>query len=240
MLPNAFATRVFRRLGAFLLLAALSPLASALTGAEPYALAPRIDLVSLLPPPPASGSAADRADLAAVLAIQKSRSEAQLALAKADAEASVFRFADAAGDGFDAKRLPHTAFLFERLTSSIGAVVAPAKDYWKRPRPFLASADVQPTSRPEGATYPSGHAVLARLYAIVLADLLPQKRREIFARGDLFAQGRLVNGVHYPTDVDAGFIAATVIAAELRQQAAFRDDLERARTELKAWTSATP
>jgi acid phosphatase (class A) len=240
MRSTATVSHLLPRVVAFLVLVALSPLASALSGAEPYPLAQRIDLASLLPPPPAAGSDADRTDLAAVLALQQSRSEAQLALAKADAEASVFRFADAVGKDFDAKRLPSTALLFDRLTRSIGAVVGPAKDHWNRPRPFLASGDVHPTSRPDGSTYPSGHAVLARLYAIVLADLLPQKRREIFARGDRFAQGRLVNGVHYPTDVEAGLIAATVIAAELRQQQAFRDDLARAREELTAWQAAAP
>lgn len=234
-------SRLLPRVAAFLLLAVLSPLAAALSGVEPYPLAQRIDLTSLLPPPPSAGSDADRADLAAVLALQQSRSEAQLDLAKADAEASVFRFADAVGKDFAAERLPHTTLLFERMTRSIGAVVGPAKDHWNRPRPFLTSSMVHPASRPDGPTYPSGHAVLARLYAIVLADLLPQKRREIFARGDRFAQGRLVTGVHYPTDVEAGLIAATVIAAELRQQQAFRDDLARARQELTAWhTAAVP
>jgi acid phosphatase (class A) len=240
MRSTAIVSQLLPRVVVFLLLAVLSPLAIALSGAEPYPLAQRIDLASLLPPPPAAGSDADRADLAAVLALQQSRSEAQLALAKADAEASVFRFADTVGKDFDAGRLPQTALLFERLTRSIGAVVGPAKDHWNRPRPFLASNEVHPTSRPDGSTYPSGHAVLARLYAIVLADLLPQKRREIFARGDRFAQGRLVNGVHYPTDIEAGLIAATVIAAELRQQQAFRDDLARAREELTAWQAAVP
>ncbi|WP_313916931.1 phosphatase PAP2 family protein [Tahibacter sp.] len=238
MRSTAAVSRLLPRVAAFLLLAVLSPLATALSGVEPYPLAQRIDLTSLLPPPPSAGSDADRADLAAVLALQQSRSEAQLDLAKADAEASVFRFADAVGKDFAAERLPHTALLFERMTRSIGAVVGSTKVHWNRPRPFLASGDVHPASRPDGATYPSGHAVLARLYAIVLADLLPQKRREIFARGDRFAQGRLVTGVHYPTDVEAGLIAATVIAAELRQQQAFRDDLARARQELTAWQGA--
>jgi len=156
-------------------------------------------------------------------------------IAKADAEASVFRFADAIGPGFDAAHLPLTARLFERLTASISAVVGPVKDHWNRPRPFLASSEVEPLLKPDGATYPSGHGTLARLYAIVLADLFPDKRREIFTRGDRFAQGRLVNGVHYPSDIEAGFLAATVIAAELRQQPAFRDDLAKARAEITAW-----
>lgn len=230
-MPTHFMTRVAAAL--FCLVVSLTALARGTV--EPYPLAARLDLVTLLPPPPANGTEADRADLAAVLALQATRSPAQIALAKADAEASVFRFADAIGADFQAARLPQTARLFERLTASIGAVVAPVKDHWNRPRPFLASPRVEPLLRPDGATYPSGHGVLARLYAIVLADLIPDKRRDIFARGDRFAEGRLVNGVHYPSDIEAGFLAATAIAAELRHEAAFRDDFARAREELAAW-----
>lgn len=231
------ALRLLAHAAAALLCFAFSLAAAARSTAEPYPLVGELDLVGLLPPPPASGSQADRADLAAVIALQKSRSATQIELAKADAEASIFRFADAIGSDFDAAHLPQTARLFERMTASISAVVGPVKDHWNRPRPFLASKDVEPLLRPDGATYPSGHGVLARLYAIVLADLLPDKRREIFARGDLFAQGRLVNGVHYPSDVEAGFLAATAIAAELRRQPAFRSDLAKARAEIAAWKS---
>lgn len=232
--------RPFRRLLSVLplLLLALTAPVRALEPPKPYALAETLDLITLLPPPPAAGSAADRQDLDELLALLKARSESELTLAKADAEASVFRFADAAGSGFEAARLPLTAALFERLTRSIGQVVNPVKDHWNRPRPFLASPLVQPASRPDGATYPSGHATLARLYAIVLADLLPQKRREIFARGDQFARGRLFIGVHYPSDVNAGLVAATVIAARLRELPAFRADFAAAQQEIAAWQAA--
>ncbi|GMV30273.1 MAG: hypothetical protein AMXMBFR59_23980 [Rhodanobacteraceae bacterium] len=228
-------THLMTRVATALFCLAFSLTAVARGTAEPYPLAARLDLVTLLPPPPASGTEAERADLAAVLALQASRSAAQIELAKADAEASVFRFADAIGADFQAARLPHTARLFERITASIGAVVGPVKDHWNRPRPFLASAKVEPLLRPDGATYPSGHGALARLYAIVLADLMPDRRRDIFARGDRFAQGRVVNGVHYPSDIEAGYLAATAIAAELRHEATFRDDFARAREELAAW-----
>jgi acid phosphatase (class A) len=234
------ATCLGRRIAGVLLilLLGLLPAAQALSPPEPYSLVARIDLATLLPPPPLSGSAAEQADLAAVLAVQQSRTEAELAQAKADAEASIFRFADVAGAGFDAASLPRTAYLFERLTRSIGAVVNPAKDHWNRPRPFVVSDAVKPASRPDGATYPSGHGTLARLYAIVLADLLPHKRREIFARGERFAQARLVLGVHYPSDIEAAAIAATVIATELRQQEDYRRDLAAARSEIDAWQTA--
>lgn len=205
---------------------------------RPYVLEAQLDLITLLPPPPAAGSAADNEDLAQVLAVQQSRSDAELALARADAEASVFRFADTLGEGFSAPRLPRTAVLFERLTKSVGAKVNPVKEHWNRPRPFLASSAVQPQLRPDGATYPSGHGTLARLYALVLSDLLPAQRRAIFERADRFARGRLVLGVHYPRDIEAGATAASVILAELRRQEEFRRDFAAARQELGAWQPA--
>lgn len=200
---------------------------------EPYAVKGVIDLVRLLPPPPAPDTPAGKADLEAVLAVQRARTEAQAAAATADAEATVFRFADVVGEGFRAEALPETARLFARLTRSIGPVVNPAKDHWKRARPFVTSNAVTPLSKPDGDTYPSGHGALARLYAVVLADLVPAKRDAIFARADAFAWNRVVNGVHYPSDVAAGAIAGTLIAQALASDATYRADLERARQELR-------
>ena len=68
----------------------------------------------------------------------------------------------------------------------------------------------------------------------VLADLVPAKRAAIFARADAFAANRVIIGVHYPSDVAAGAVAGTLIAQGLAANAAFRDDLERARQELRA------
>ncbi|UXI66869.1 acid phosphatase [Tahibacter amnicola] len=206
--------------------------ASVQAAEPPYDLKGRLDLTTLLAPPPTVESQAGKDDLAAVLAEQERRTEALAAQAKADAEVSIFRFANVIGEGFTADRLPRTARLFERLANSVSAVVTPAKDHWARPRPFLASTQVQPTSRPEGATYPSGHGTIARMYAIVLADLIPEKRAAIFSRGDEYAWGRIVNGVHYPSDVSAGAIAGTLIAAELRRDAGFREDFDAAKAEL--------
>ena len=84
---------------------------------------------------------------------------------------------------------------------------------------FCAAARVEPLLRPDGATYPSGHGVLARLYAIVLADLMPDKRRDIFARGDRFAQGRVINGVHYPSDILGGIFIGLGIDWYLHREA---------------------
>ena len=84
------------------------------------------------------------------------------------------------------------------------------------------------------SSYPSGHATFATVCAIVLADMVPEKRTQLFARSRDFAHGRLVVGAHFPTDVEAGRILGTVAAQLLMQNASFQRDFARARASLRA------
>lgn len=193
------------------------------------------DLVRVLAPPPAPGSLADARDLAAVLAVQAARTPAEVEAARLDQSVEVARFADVLGPGFTAKRLPRTFELARRACREASAAVRVAKDHWNRPRPYRASAAVQPviTNTTHGA-YPSGHAACGYLWAIVLADLAPARRAALFERGTAYGWNRVVGGVHYPTDVEAGRAAAAVIAATLFASPSFRTDLEAARAEVEA------
>ena len=195
-----------------------------------------IELSNLLPPPPAAGSAGDRQDLQAVLAVQRSRTPAEQSAAKADVERSVFRFADALDPSLQAATLPKTAAFFERVADFGKAEVKEVKLYWRRARPPVRSDQVQPLSKekPDDWSYPSGHATFGYTTAILLANMVPEKRAEIFARADLYAQHRVVMGVHFPSDIEAGRLAGTVIGAQLLQQADWQADYQAARAELRA------
>jgi acid phosphatase (class A) len=195
-----------------------------------------IELPNLLPPPPAAGSAAARQDLQAVLAVQRSRTTDEQSAAKADMERSVFRFADTLGPAMQAATLPKTAAFFERVADFDKAEVKDAKLYWRRPRPPVTSDQVHPLSKekPDDWSYPSGHATFGYTTAILLANMVPEKRAEIFARADQYAQHRVVMGVHFPSDVEAGRLAGTVIGAQLLQQADWQADYQAACAELRA------
>src|SRR5580698_6993622 len=56
-----------------------------------------VDLSQILAPPPAPDSPAGKADLQAVLDDQRTRTPAEAASAEADAQISIFRFADVMG-----------------------------------------------------------------------------------------------------------------------------------------------
>lgn len=213
------------------------PIATVRSGAAPtYFDTDALDLSKLLPPPPANESSQTRAELNEMLAIQHNRSPAQTARATADAEATIYRLGDALNDppAFTKDRLPLTHALFRRVLASETAVVGTAKKYYARPRPFVLEPQLEPViDKPRDGSYPSGHSSWARAVALVLSDMLPEKRAQILARADEFARNRVVAGVHYPSDIEAGKLAGTAIAAALYASPDFRADLAAATSELR-------
>ena len=71
------------------------------------------------------------------------------------------------------------------------------------------------------------------LAAILLADMVPEKRQAIFVRGWEYGHNRIVGGVHYPTDVEAGRVAAALIVSKMEENPAFETDRAAARNELR-------
>ncbi|RDS86403.1 acid phosphatase [Dyella psychrodurans] len=194
-----------------------------------------IELSNLLPPPPAAGSAAAQHDLQVVLETQKTRTDTDMAAAKADTDRSVFRFADALGLSVQASALPKTAAFFTRTAELDKQLVKDAKNYWQHPRPAVVSSEVHPLAKekPNDWSYPSGHSTFGYTTAVLLANMVPEKRAAIFARADVYAEHRIVMGAHFPSDVEAGHLAGTVIATEIMQDPSWQQDYAAARVELR-------
>ena len=106
----------------YVLLAAvlLAMLAHAAQAGSSYYIDPtQTDLVHILAPPPARNSDEGKADLAAVLAAQASRTDVEVKSAQADYEASVFRFANVMGPEFRAENLPFATTFFRMYIPTI-------------------------------------------------------------------------------------------------------------------------
>jgi acid phosphatase (class A) len=210
---------------------------SALAQDGTYLHPDQINLSELLAPPPAPASARQMDDLAHVLKVQRERTPEQVERAKEDLTHSIFRFADVLGPSFNEANLPKTAALFKAAGDDAGLVTKPAKKYFNRPRPFVTSSEVHPTV-PTGRqsyyySYPSGHATFGYLSAILLAQMVPEKSAEIFARGREYGQNRVVDGVHYSSDIEAGRIDGTLVAEALMQNPKFQSDFSAAKTEVR-------
>ena len=194
-----------------------------------------VDLARYLAPPPSIRSDANRQEISALLQLQATRTPAQVAYAKADQKISVFRFADSLDTAaFKEADLPVSARFFAKTLSTANRISESAKKTFARPRPFMADTAIHPAlDKPTNASYPSGHSLSGILIAILLADIVPEKKAKIFARGWAFAQNRALGGVHYPSDLEAGRIAAALIAERLYADPQFRKDLDSSRTEIR-------
>ncbi|SEC07837.1 acid phosphatase (class A) [Rhizobiales bacterium GAS191] len=206
-----------------------------LAGEQPYVTAADLDLTAFLPRPVQAGSDADKVQLAHVLAVQKAASPDQIALAQADAEESVFdMYSRMFGPPFNPQALPQTTHLFARVGASEDATVDPAKPFFGRVRPFLANTDIQALVKPsKSGAYPSGHSTRVTAVAIILTSMLPEKRDAIWMRASEYMQGRVVGGMHYQEDLDAGSRTGSALAAAIMANPDFKADYPLVRQELR-------
>ena len=201
----------------------------------PYLTAEMLDLTLLLPPPPPAGGAVEKAEIEAVIAVQRAASPERIALGARDAAEDVFTmFASVMGAAFAPANLPVASVLFERVGESEDETVDPAKKKFARQRPWIASSEVKvlgPSTK--SGSWPSGHTTRSTLEAIILAAMVPEKREAIWARQSEYAQSRVIIGMHYPLDLVVGGRAGTAMATAMFADPAFRADFDRARTEVR-------
>ena len=67
---------------------------------------------------------------------------------------------------------------------------------------------------------------------IVLANLFPEKSKEIMARARLYGENRINCGAHFPSDVTGGQVLGTLVAKELISNDEFKLLMNEARDEL--------
>jgi acid phosphatase (class A) len=196
----------------------------------------------VLPPPPADGSALAAAEIAELHALAAARTPERLAQAKHDAEVEdVTAIAEVLGPAFDLARFPATAQLFKDLRNEDSVAAKAAKKLFNRTRPWAADAQLGADPNLEAcdkgepkSSYPSGHTTMGYAAGAVLAQLMPGNAQVILARASDYAESRLVCGVHYRRDTEAGHVLATALVDRLMTKPAFQQELEAARTELTA------
>ncbi len=216
-------------------------LSGALAGDEPYIRPDQLDLTKVLAPAPAPDSATTREDLRILLALQASRTPAQVAQANADVARSLTNFMEVLGVDVTKERAPLTHALVDKAFKDGGVIFYAAKAHWQRIRPYTAFPEVKLIVPPENSfSYPSGHATFGAGTAVILANMVPEKAVALYERGAQFGFERAIAGVHYPSDVEAGRIAGTVIAAFMLDNKQFKEDFKAASTELRGLLGLPP
>ena len=122
------------------------------------------------------------------------------------------------------------------------AITNRAKDVYRRPRPLVGNnqpicvqRDADLAASP---SYPSGHTTYSWAVGLILAELAPDRATPVLARARAYGESRVVCGVHYVSDIEAGRTNGSTLVAALHDSPAFRADLEAARQEIAAARAA--
>lgn len=201
----------------------------------------QLDSKAFVPPAPPSGSPMQELDSAWAARMQNLRGSVRWTWATKDADlkfpAAASIFACAAGVEISEQKTPALYLLLRRSLTDIGLATYSAKNAYKRNRPFMV--DNTPVCTPEDeselrkdGSYPSGHAAIGWGWALILAELLPDRANEILARGHDFGESRIVCNVHWHSDVVVGRMVGAGAVARLHANEEFVSAIEMARAEI--------
>ena len=202
-----------------------------LTGKKP-------DAIALLAPPPLPDSAEQAADMEEVRTVYHAAASNDIAAAYSERKFSIFNFTPAIGAFFQSNNLPKTVAFFERVQSDASAVTDNAKDFYKRPRPYVTDPSLINGKLEKSFGYPSGHSTESMVLALVLADLFLDKHDAIIAEARSIGWHRVQTARHYPTDIYAGRVLAQAIVKQLNKSDAFQHDFAEAKAEIAAAQAA--
>jgi len=232
---------VFPLAASVLLAAALAAAQDAPAPLKGYLGADAPDTTRLLvpPPPPGSGRAADDEAIFKATRAMAGGPRWDVASADVNLRRGPGMFACALGLALGAQNAPKLTRLFFRVAVDSHDVVEAPKDHYARPRPYASAPDA-PTCEPKtealtkNPSFPSGHATLSWAWGLILAELAPDRATDIMMRARAIGESRIVCGVHYLSDVEAGRDNGAVLIAAEHGAPAFREDMDAARAELQA------
>lgn len=197
----------------------------------------------LLGPPPAADSAAFARDEEARKTTIPLRNTARWKLAMTDADLAFPQAADnfscAMGVKIDDQQTPRLYAMMQKVLSDFGLSTYGVKNKYNRVRPFVVHneatcrADQEAILRSDGS-YPSGHTAAGWGWALVLAQINPERSNALLKRGLELGQSRVICDAHWQSDVDAGRIMGAATVARLQTDPAFLADLKAAKAEVKA------
>lgn len=204
------------------------------------------DSLAIVPAPPAYNSVDFLRDKAAYDQVRSLVGTERWNVAAEDADLSDANigkpFSKALGVEISPQNTPITYEILRKLrTDAGGYATKAAKEHYMRLRPFMFFNSHTCTPNDEvglskNGAYPSGHTTIGWSSALVLAEIRPDRQNEILQRGYEYGQSRVICGVHWQSDVDAGRITGSAIVARLHADKAFSKMLEEAKQEIQRKT----
>jgi acid phosphatase (class A) len=199
-----------------------------------------LDALQVVPPPPAPQTITAAGERLVMVVLERHRTPEQAALAQRWEKYDVFKLVQPVlGDWADAQTLPKLAAFIKNSTVETRPFTDRAKNTYARPRPHADNPALHlAVARPDGFSYPSGHATAAHLHAALLAAAWPERAAEFAHQAELVSLSRLYGGAHYPSDVVAGQRLGEAIAREMLKSPDTQAALTAVRAEIAAALAA--
>ena len=218
------------------------PIPTKLTG---YFSGNPLDGKAILGPPPASDSPHGKADRALYDETRGLEGSARWKTAIQDNDlwggGAIRRFSCALGVDINERQTPAALRMLHRMELDVRTVGTPAKDAYNRLRPAIGNDKPICVPREDwmktNASYPSGHAMTAWAWALVLSETAPARADALLTVGRESGESRMICGVHFVSDVEAGRTLGSAMVARLHADPVFAADLARAKREVAAATA---
>lgn len=206
------------------------------------------DLLRILPPPPDSTSSGFAHDMMRYMWGKYQRNDLERSdIAVRDAEYSLNRiiseFSEPFGMSISFEETPEIYRLLRDFTATCDNICVLPKNHYMRIRPFMMFHEhtITPNKEDEmviNGSYPSGHTTYGWGVAMILSEINPQRIDTLMARGYMFGESRVIVGAHWQSDVDAGYLAASVLYTKLHTNLIFLEQMAKARQEFADKTSS--
>lgn len=202
-----------------------------------------VDILKLLPPPPAPGSAQDIADRTIYATSAQGIDGPAWNMARQQLDPTDPEFmrqlSCAVGATISPKTTPVTMAMIARTGVDFVPAMSTAKNAYKRPRPFTTDkgqacdpVSADGVGEKLGWSYPSGHSGIGWLWALALSDAVPARAAQIRTFGQATGDLRVACRVHWLSDVAYGRILATSVYSRIAATPEYQADVARAAAEL--------
>ena len=217
--------------------ASLGPPPTRVTG---YFKVSPLDGKAILGPPPTADSPQGQADRATFEQTRSLQGSRRWTTAIQDNDlwrgGALGRFSCAMGVEVDAKQTPTLWNILHKLELDVRLIGTPTKDFYARKRPLIGNDLAICVPREDwmktNASYPSGHAMTAWSWGLIMAEARPATATDVLTLARDSGDSRVVCGVHFPSDVEAGRLLGAAMVARLHDVPEFRSDLAKAKAEL--------
>ena len=173
---------------------------------------------------PKKGSSEEKKDFETLFLYQKTRTDQDCLTAAADMDTSLKGMFGGEHKILTDQEVKKMNRFLIKAKISTGIDIGLSKKLFKRPRPYVANSSIQPCIDLESSySFPSGHSLLMRVFANILAKVYPERTKMLLNRADQYALSRVIGGVHHPSDIEASKVLGDYLAKRMMNS----EDFER-------------